>query len=92
MTDVLQATLLYETDRKVFFLDTEIGFCVSHLEVKTLRKKIQTDGEQRLDSAIECVCRACRKLFSSQCCCAFSFSSPQRHDPKEALAGSELLT
>lgn len=62
MTDVLQATLLYETDRKVFFLDTEIGFCVSHLEVKTLRKKIQTDGEQRLDSAVECVCRACRKL------------------------------
>lgn len=59
MTDVLQATLLYETDRKVFFLDTEIGFCVSHLEVKTLRKKIQTDGEH---PAVECVYGACWKL------------------------------
>lgn len=93
MTDVLQTTLLYETDRKVSFLDAEIGFCVSHLEMKTLRKKIQIDGEQRLDSAIECVCRACRKpsVQPSVLLC-LPFSSPQCHDPKEALAGSELCT
>lgn len=34
MTDVVQATLLYKTGSKVFFLDAEVAFGVSDLEVK----------------------------------------------------------
>lgn len=53
MTDVLQATLQYK--RKVSFLDAEIAFRVSHLEVKPVRKNIESDGQHRLGSAVECL-------------------------------------
>lgn len=41
MADALQATPLYKTDRKVCFLDAEIAFCVSQLEVKSVRKSTE---------------------------------------------------
>lgn len=55
ITDALQATLLYKTDRKVFFLDAEIAFCVSHPVVKTVRKNIESEGKHRLGTAVECL-------------------------------------
>lgn len=92
MTDILQATLLYKTDREVFFLDAEIAFRVSHLEVKTVRKNIESDGEHRPGSAVECLQNIPEAFGSAPSAAPLPASSPRCHDPKEAQAGSQLCT